>query len=175
MCNVWLHLACFLCCVHSTIAVTMPDATNASLLTASASLALPTMDFVSAAAYAKYVKGGPMVIGKGMNEMKNMNDANKANKASWKAMKNGAIDPATLGVFSDEAVKKMKKCCRIKPIMDTDPEYTTVMEVTKQKTEQEIQQDLSRTNDKWESTVVLPEDANQSLDNTDDWSDVDEA
>jgi hypothetical protein len=151
------------------------DATNASLLTASATLALASMDFITAAAYAKYIKGGPMVIDKGMKEMKKMNEANKANKASWKAMKNGAIDPATLGIFSEEAVKKMKKCCRIKPIIETDPEYATVMEVSRQKTDEEIQQDLARTNDKWESSVVLPEDANQSLDNTDDWSDVDEA
>ena len=41
------------------------DATNASLMTATATLALPSLG-LNALVFGKYIKGGPMVIGKGM-------------------------------------------------------------------------------------------------------------
>mgnify|MGYP002855045498 CR=1 FL=1 len=139
------------------------DATNASLLTASASLALPSLG-LNSITFAKYIKGGPKVIEMGMKEMKNMNQTNKTIKRTWKAMKNGAIDPASLNYFSDEAVKKMKRCVYIKEIVETDPEFAAVSAAQSAKSEEQLLAELAAAGDNWENSVVLPEDANKSLD-----------
>ncbi len=145
------------------------DATNASLLTASASLALPGLG-LNAIVFGKYIKGGPMVIAQGMNQMKEMNNANKANKRSWAAMKNGAIDPATLGVFSDDVIEKMNKCCRIKEIVETDEEYEAIVTRKREKTDEELLAEVQAENDMWVASAVIPEDENTSLDEIDDAS-----
>ena len=148
------------------------DATNVSLMTANATLALTNLG-LAAISFAPYIKGGPMVIGKGMKELSEINKVNTANKKMWKAMKNGAIDPATLGVFSDAAVKQMKQCCRIKEVVETAPEYTAIVEVQRQKTEGDMQNELASINDKWETSEILPEDASKTLDE-DSWEGLDD-
>ena len=105
------------------------EATTASLATASATLALTEMG-LGAIAFAPYIKGGPMIIAKGMQQIGDIAKLNKTIARQWKAAKNGAIDPATLGVFDDDVIKKMNKCCYFKEIADTDPIYAVASEET---------------------------------------------
>lgn len=149
------------------------NATNASLMTASATLELPSLG-LNALVYGKYIKGGPMVIGKGMKEIGAIAKANKANARSWKAMKQAAVDPATLNYFSEEAVEKMNTCCFLKEIIDTDPEYAAIVEVQSAKTPEELQAEAERIGNAFAEATILPEDANKSLDNLDDLSGLDD-
>ena len=139
------------------------DATNASLGTATASLALAEMG-LNAIAYAKYIKGGPMVIAKGMKEIGAIAKINKANAKSWKAMKTAAIDPATLGCFSEETCKKMNKCCFLKEVVESDPEYQAIESVQSAKSPEELKAETDKIGNAFAEATVLPEDANQSLD-----------
>lgn len=160
---------------HSVLAGTsiVLDATNASLLTASATLALPNLG-LNAIFFGKYIKGGPLVIARGTKEMAAIAKTNKANARAWKAAQAASVDPATLGVFSDEVVEKMNKCCYLKEIIVTDPEYTVVVETMTAKSEEQMQADLAALGDSWEKSIVLPEDANQSLDDLDNLDDLDD-
>ena len=149
------------------------EATNASLMTASATLELPSLG-LNALVFGKYIKGGPMVIAKGMNEIGAIAKVNKANARAWKAMKQAAIDPATLNYFSEETVKTMNRCCFLKEIVETDPEYAAIVEVQSAKTPEQLQAEADRISNNFENSTVLPEDKNKSLDNLDDLSDLDE-
>lgn len=149
------------------------ESTNASLMTASATLELPSLG-LNALVFGKYIKGGPMVIAKGMKEIGAIAKANKANARAWKAMKQAAIDPATLSYFSAEAIEKMNRCCYLKEIVDTDPEYAAIVEVQSAKTPEQLQAEADRISNTFENSTVLPEDENKSLDNLDDLSDLDD-
>lgn len=150
------------------------DATNASLLTAMATLELPNLGLEGSILNAKYIKGGPMVIKKGMEEIGAIAKINKANARSWKAMKTAAIDPAQLGYFSDEALKNMKKCCYLKEIVETDPEYEAIMTIQTAKTPEELKAEADKIGDTFAAATILPEDENKSLNNLDDLSDLEE-
>lgn len=149
------------------------DATNASLMTATATLALPSLG-LNALVFGKYIKGGPMVIGKGMKEIGAIAKANKANSRTWKAMKKAAIDPATLGVFSEATLEKMKRTCYIKKVSEADPEYQAVVSYQASKTPEELQAEAESINNSFAEAIVLPEDENKSLDNLDDLDDLDD-
>ena len=149
------------------------EATNASLMTASATLELPSLG-LNALVFGKYIKGGPMVIAKGMKEIGAIAKANKANARAWKAMKQAAIDPATLSYFSAEAIENMNRCCYLKEIVDTDPEYAAIVEVQSAKTPEELQAEADRISNAFAEATILPEDANKSLDNLDDLSGLDD-
>lgn len=146
-------------------------ATNVSLMTANATLALANMG-LNAVKFAKYIKGGPMVIAKGMKEMDATTKVNRANAKSWKAMQNAAVDPSSLGCFSEETIKKMKKCCYIKEVVETDPEYQTIVTRTQSKSENEFNAEIASINNNFENAEVLPEDENQKLDDIEDTSEL---
>ena len=155
---------------NSILAATgiVTNAATTSLLTASATAALPSLGFSGAAKFAKYIKGGPMVIGKGMKEIGAIAKSNKANARTWKAMKTAAIDPATLGYFSEETIEKMNKCCYIKEVVETDPEYEEIKTIQTSKTEDQLQAEAAAMSSTFENAVVLPEDASKNLDDIDD-------
>ena len=90
------------------------DATLASVLTATAALALPSLG-MNAFFFGKYMKAGPMIIAKGMKEIGNVAKLNKQISRQWKAAKEGALDPVELG-FSEKAARNMNKVCYIKEI-----------------------------------------------------------
>ena len=138
------------------------SATNASLATANATLALPELG-LNAIVFAPYIKGGPMVIAKGMNEMGAIAKVNKITARQWKAAKNGALDPATLGLFSEQEVKLMNKCCYLKEIVDTDPMKAEWITRHQQKSPEELAAEAASRAD-FANKEVLPEDANKSLD-----------
>ncbi len=150
---------------HSVLSATniVLDATTASLSTATATLELPNLG-LNAFTYAKYVKGGPMVIAKGMKEIGAIAKVNKANARSWKAMKTAAVDPATFGCFDEETVKAMNKCCFFKEVVETDPEYTAIESVQATKTPEELKAEADRIGNTFAEATILPEDKNQSLD-----------
>lgn len=150
---------------NSVLAATqiVVNATSTSLLTAEATVALPALG-MKAVKFAKYIKGGPMVIAKGMKEIGAIAKVNKANAKSWKAMKTAAIDPASLGYFSEEMVKKMNKCCYLKEIVETDPEYSVIETIQAAKSSEQLQEEAEKVGNTFETANVLPEDANQSLD-----------
>ena len=89
-------------------------------------------------------------------------------------MKQAAIDPATLNYFSEETVKTMNRCCFLKEIVETDPEYAAIVEVQSAKTPEQLQAEADRISNNFENSTVLPEDENKSLDNLDDLSEFDE-
>ena len=138
------------------------EATTASLATASATLALTEMG-LGAIAYAPYIKGGPMVIARGMSEIGDIAKMNKVIARQWKAAKAGAIDPATLGIFTEAEVKTMNKCCYLKEIVDTDPTKQIWIEMQKAKSPEQLAAEAAQRTD-FAATQVLPEDENQSLD-----------
>lgn len=148
-------------------------ATNASLMTATATLALPSLG-LNALVFGKYIKGGPMVIAKGMKEIGAMAKANKANSRSWKAMKKAAIDPATLGVFSEATLENMKRTCYIKKVTETDPEYQALVTYQSSKTPEELQAETAKLNNAYADATVLPEDENKNLDNLDNIDDLED-
>jgi hypothetical protein len=137
------------------------SATNASLSTANATLALTDMG-LAAIAFTPYIKGGPMVIAKGMKEMKAITKINKTISRQWKAAKNGAIDPATLGLFSEAEVKKMNKCCYFKEIVETDPMYTVLVTRYETKTPEELAAETAAMSSEWESKNEIPETKSMS-------------
>lgn len=138
------------------------EATTASLATANATLALTEMG-LGAIAFAKYIKGGPMVIARGMSEIGDIAKRNKVTARQWKAAKAGAIDPATLGMFTDAEIVNMNKCCYLKEIVDTDPMKQIWIEMHKTKSPEQLAAEAASRTD-FANTQVLPEDANQSLD-----------
>lgn len=143
------------------------DATNATSLTATATLALPGLG-LKAVKFGKYLKGGPLVIGKGVKEIGAISKQRKQNARSWKSLKNGAVDPATLNYFNAEALQIMKRCYYVKEIVTTDPSYTVVEQYLKDKTPEEIEADANRLSQEIAQQTVLPEDASKSLDDLSD-------
>lgn len=148
-------------------------ATNASLMTATATLALPSLG-LNALIFGKYIKGGPMVISKGMKEIGAMAKANKTNSRSWKAMKKAAIDPATLGVFSEASLEKMNRTCYVKKLTETDPEYQELVTSQASKTPEELQAETEKIDNTFAEATILPEDENKSLDNLDNIDDLED-
>ncbi len=137
------------------------SSTNASLATANATLALTDMG-LGAIAFAPYIKGGPMVIAKGMKEMKAITKINKITSRQWKAAKNGAIDPSVLGIFSEKEVRKMNKCCYLKEIVETDPMYTVLVTRYETKTPEELAEETAAMSSDWESKNEIPETKSMS-------------
>lgn len=143
------------------------DATSASLLTTSATLALPLLG-LKAVKFGKYLKGGPMVINKGVKDIGAMTKQTKLNLRSWRSLKNGAVDPETLNYFSEQALKTMKRCYYVKEIVKTAPTYTVIEQRLKDKTPAEIEAEANRIGQEIAQQMVLPEDANKDLDDLSD-------
>lgn len=151
----------------STSALIVTDATLAAAETISATAELPNLG-LDAFTFGKYIKGGPQVINKGMKEMKTVWAISRGNAKSWKALKNGAVDPETLNYFSDDAIKLIRRCCYIKEIVQTDKAYEQVMKRQIAKTEEELAQEAALLASNLENGITLPEDASKTLDDISD-------
>lgn len=138
--------------------------TSAGLLSASAALELPKLG-LKAFKFGKYIKGGPAVIKEGTASIKEIENARKESLAIWRDAKTGAIDPATLNYFSEEALKTIKKCCFIKEINEQEEQYTDKVKVQQTKTEEELEADKKKANDYFAQTMVTPEDKSKQIDN----------
>lgn len=71
------------------------DCTNLTVLTASATTALPSLG-VAALSYGKYIKQGPLIANKGLGELKGIVENLKAQSASIKALKEGSTTEGEL-------------------------------------------------------------------------------
>ena len=108
------------------------DATNIGLQTAVATMALPELG-MKAFTFGKYLKAGPKIIAMGGKEIKELATIRRAQLQSWKATKKDAVDAKDLGVWNEEQLKSLAKCCFIKKL-DTN----TTRELTEtEKLEQE--------------------------------------
>lgn len=136
------------------------DATLASVLTATAALALPSLG-MNAFFFGKYMKAGPMIIAKGMKEIGNVAKLNKQISRQWKAAKEGALDPVELG-FSEKAARNMNKVCYIKEIVETDPSWQTVSTQTNLKSSDDLEVAWS------DDSTTLPEEADKSYEDIDE-------
>lgn len=127
------------------------DGALIGLQTANATLELPKLG-LGALSYAKYVKAGPNIIALAGKEIKELASIRRAQWQQWKAMKEGAIDASTLGIWSADQAEKLQKSCFIKKY-----EGDTALiseELAKQKAEQLIAQEIA----------LAPEDEAQKLD-----------
>ncbi|MFI3292101.1 MAG: hypothetical protein SNG27_01630 [Rikenellaceae bacterium] len=71
------------------------DCTNLTVLTASATTALPSLG-VAAFSYGKYIKQGPQIANKGLGELKGIVENLKAQSSSIKALKKGSTTEGEL-------------------------------------------------------------------------------
>ncbi|MDO4171670.1 MAG: hypothetical protein Q4E63_01470 [Prevotellaceae bacterium] len=144
------------------------NSTVIALQTATATLSLPQLG-LKGLSYAKYVKGGPNVIALSAKEMKAIWKIAVQQAKRWNEMKKDAKDPESIGYNVSENMKKVfDKCCYIKEVTETDPQYQVVKEVMSAKTEEQIKQESEAVFAKMETTVVLSEDKSKSLDQLDD-------
>lgn len=107
------------------------DIANIGILTASATTALPELG-LKALSYGKYLKSGPKVIERCGNEIKEITAVRRQQYQQWKAMKEGAIDATTLGIWNDEQVKALSKCCFITKLDTSTSRELTPDEVAAQ-------------------------------------------
>ena len=128
------------------------DATNLGLQTALATASLPSLG-LKAISFAKYIKAGPVIIGKGGKEIKELATLRRSQYQSWKALKKGAIDAETLGIWNEKQLADLKKCCFVKKL-----DITTSRELTD--AEKAAQEKLTGSLD----ITVAPELEGQSLD-----------
>jgi hypothetical protein len=144
------------------------DATDAALLTTSATMALPSLG-LNALSFGKYLKGGPVVIGRGTGEMKTVWSLRKQQAKRWKAMKEDAVDPSTLSLnLTESQVKLLNKCAFIKEYNETSDDYQMISEVQKNKTEEQLQAERDAFANSLASAIILPEDEAKMLDDISD-------
>lgn len=146
------------------------DMTNAGLQSVNAALALPSLG-LNALKFGKYVKGGPAVIAQGLTTVKTMRGTWISNLKTWRGLKNGALDEAQvreLGIFNDDAVKKITKCVYIKLIDPADPEYTDVETIMKSKTDEEKEAVAKAYADQIASVEMAKVDARSTMDTVND-------
>jgi hypothetical protein len=140
------------------------DAITASALTASATAALPSLG-LKAFSYGKYIKGGPVVIGKGTGEMKTIWNLRKQQAKRWDAMTKGAIDPTTLSLnLTESQIKLLNKCAFIKEYNETSEDYEAISVIQKNKSEEQLQAERDAFANSLASATVLPEDESKALD-----------
>ena len=107
------------------------DIANVAVLTTSASLALPNLG-VKALTYGKYLKSGPKVIKVCGEEIKEIMAVRRQQYQQWKAMKEGALDASTLGIWNEEQLKSLEKCCFITKLDTTTSRELTPEEIAAQ-------------------------------------------
>ena len=144
------------------------DITNAQLSTASAVVALPELG-LNALTFGKYVKGGAAVFTQGISEVKAIRGKWVANSKNWKSLKNGALEnPATLNYFDEEAIKKLNKCCYVKPILPEDESYKTFAEKSQAKGEEQLKAESEAFAKQLAQLSVAPEDVKKQQDDISD-------
>ena len=142
------------------------DMTNAGLESANAALALPSLG-LNAFKFGKYVKGGPAVIAQGVKTIKTIRGTWIKNSQDWKDMKAAALsadEVAKLGIFSDDALKKLNKCFYVKPVTETDPKYTEVRTRQESKSQDELNKEAKQVANWIASTEQTPDDKSKELD-----------
>lgn len=136
--------------------------------TATATMALPSLG-LKAFSYGKYVKAGPMIIGKAGKEIKEIVLLRKEQMNKWKAMRQDAIDPATLFPDMDPALlDKLSKSYFIKELKPEEAGYDEIKTIMEQKSPEEWTQDCQDFTDGVEAKTVLPEMAGKTLNDDDD-------
>lgn len=107
------------------------DIANIGVLTTSATAALPGLG-VKALSYGKYLKSGPKIIQGCGSEIKEIAAVRRQQYQQWKSMKEGAIDASTLGIWNEEQLKSLSKCCFITKLDTTTGRELTPEEVAAQ-------------------------------------------
>lgn len=119
--------------------------------TVDAAKSMKKMGFLDALAWASYMKAGPTIIAMAGNEIKELAAIRRSQWQQWKAMKEGALDATSLGIWTPEQAKVLESCCFIKKY-----EGDTALiseEVAKLRAEQLAAQELA----------IAPEDEAQKL------------
>lgn len=136
--------------------------------TASATMALPSLG-LKALSYGKYVKAGPVIIGKAGKEIKEIVVLRKEQMRKWKAVRKDAVDPALLFPDMDPALlKKLSKSYFIKELKPEETGYDEVKTMMEQKTPDELAQAQKDWLADLEAKTELPEDAQKTLNDDDD-------
>lgn len=144
------------------------NSTVIALQTATATLSLPQLG-LKGLSYAKYVKGGPNVIALSAKEMKAIWKIAVQQAKRWNGMKKDAIDPESIGYdIPDNQKEVYRKCCYIKELKETDPEYQEVKKVMSAKTEEQLKAESEKYRASMETVEMLPEDKSKSVDQLDD-------
>lgn len=107
------------------------DIANIGVLTAAATTALPGLG-VKALSYGKYLKSGPKIIQGCGSEIKEIAAVRRQQYQQWKSMKEGAIDASTLGIWNEEQLESLSKCCFITKLDTTTSRELTPEEVAAQ-------------------------------------------
>ncbi len=146
------------------------DMTNAGLESANAALALPSLG-LNALKFGKYVKGGPAVIAQGVKTVKMIRGTWIGNSKQWKEMKADALsadEVAKLGIFSDDALKKLNKCFYVTKIPSTDPTKQEVITRQQSKSQDELDNEAAQFAAWVASTEQTPEDKSKETDDISD-------
>lgn len=136
--------------------------------TASATMALPSLG-LKAFSYGKYVKAGPVIIGKAGKEIKEIVVLRKEQMNKWKAIRKDAIDPTTLFPDMDPTLlNKLSKSYFIKELKPEEAGYDEIKTVMEQKSPEELEQAQKDWLAALEAKTELPEDAQKTLNDDDD-------
>lgn len=136
--------------------------------TATATMSLPSLG-LKALSYGKYVKAGPMIIGKAGKEIKEIVLLRKEQMNKWKAMRQDAIDPATVFTDMDPALlDKLSKSYFIKELKPEEAGYDEIKTIMEQKSSEELMQDSKDKFAEINGKTVLPEMAGKTLNDDDD-------
>lgn len=146
------------------------DLTNAGLGSVNAALALPSLG-LNALKFGKYVKGGPAVITQGVKMVKIIRGTWIGNSKHWKEMKADAMsaeEVAKLGIFSNDAVKKLNKCFYVKKLPSTDPTYQKEIKRQLSKSQDELDEEAKKFAAEVAQTLQTSEDKSKELDDISD-------
>ena len=136
--------------------------------TATATISLPSLG-LKALSYGKYVKAGPIIIGKAGKEIKEIVLLRKEQMKKWKAMRQDAIEPATLFPDMDpNLLNKLSKSYFIKELKPEEAGYDEIKTIMEQKSPEELAQDQKEWLAALEAKTELPEDAQKTLNDDDD-------
>lgn len=141
------------------------NATQISMQTASATMALPSLGF-NALSFGKYIKAGPQIVAMAVNEVKDLASMRRAQMRRWNDMRKKAVDPTVLKLSLDEkGLDNFKKCYFAKELKEEDTEYQEIKTVMEQKSQEQLDKDAANVCQDMANGTVLPEDKSKSLDN----------
>lgn len=139
--------------------------------TASATTALPSLG-LKAFSYGKYVKAGPLIVGKAGKEIKELVLKRKEQMKKWKDMKNKNVDPSSLGLtLNDNVLSNLQKSYFIKEFKPEDTGYDETVTLWANKTDEEIMANVNDIITGIDAKTVLPEEAGKTLDEVQDMDD----
>jgi len=142
-----------------------------STQTAAATLALPSLGF-KALSYGKYVKAGPLIVGKAGKEIKELVLRRKEQMKKWKDMKANNVDPSVLGVtLNDNVLSNLQKSYFIKVLKPEDTGYEETVTFWANKSDEEITASVNDIIVGIDAKTVLPEEAGKTIDEVKDMDD----